>query len=204
VHQSFNRRTGTKVRNGRVLRKNNHVPTAALGYVLHRESPGRGFRHVVTKRDLQAFIDIIPDWQKLSARLERIVLATPEEGYDGLYAFHQRDETGTIFLCAWPKDFWYELGPCYFDSHEEIFKILGVSYDRSEKGAFCRFTDAQARAFMLLHVFLHELAHHYDEVNQKHHGASKGKDWVRRFATGRFRHLYPEYVCVFGDPAKSA
>jgi len=187
-----------------VLRKNNHVPTAALGYVLDRESPGRGFRHPVAKRDLQTFIDIIPDWQKLSARLERIVLATPEEDCDGVYAFHQREETGTIFLCAWPEDFWYEIGSSYFEAHQEIFKTLGVSYDRSEKGAFCRFTDAQARAFTLLHVFLHELAHHYDRVNQKHHGASKGEDFAERFATSRFGQLYPDYVRVFGDPAKSA
>jgi hypothetical protein len=62
MHATFNRRTATKVKDGRVQRKNRHRPTGHEGYVLDRESPGRGFRHVVTKRDVQAFIDIIPEW----------------------------------------------------------------------------------------------------------------------------------------------
>jgi hypothetical protein len=37
--------------------------------VLERESPGRGFRHIVTKREVQEFIDIIPEWDRLSERL---------------------------------------------------------------------------------------------------------------------------------------
>ena len=59
MHAGFNRRTATKVKDGRVQRKNRHRPTGHDGYVLDRESPGRGFRHVLSKRDVQAFIDSI-------------------------------------------------------------------------------------------------------------------------------------------------
>src|SRR4051812_20138493 len=196
VHQGYNRRNATKVKNGKVQRKNNHVPTGGLGYVLDRESPGRGFRHVVSKRDLQVFVDLISDWDKLSVRLERILLCTPGDGYDGMYAFHHREETGTIFLCAWPEDLWGEIAHCYFDAHEEIFTILGISFDRGKRGVFCRFTAAQARAFTLLHVFLHELGHHCDRTHQKHRDASRGEDYAERFASTRFRQLYPEYIRV--------
>ena len=62
------------------------------------------------------------------------------------------------------------------------------------------FTEAQARAFMLLHIFMHELGHHYDRIHQKHLGSSKGEDYAERFATSRFEQLFPAYVRVFGHP----
>jgi len=197
---TFNRRTATKVKGGRVQRKNRHKPTGQDGCILYRESPGRGFRHVVSKRDLQAFIDIIPDWERLSERLERIVLSTAKDGCDAEYDFYHREETGGIFLRAWREDLWVELSADYFDAHEGILAKLGVSFDRRETIVLCRFTESQARAFMLLHVFLHELGHHHDHSRQKHLGATKGEDYAEKFAVSRFGLLLPEYVRVFGDP----
>ena len=81
MRTTFNRRSATKVKDGRVQRKNRHRPTGHDGYVLDRDSPGRGFRHVVSKRDVQAFIDIVPDWDRFSERLERIVLASHDDGW---------------------------------------------------------------------------------------------------------------------------
>lgn len=204
MHATFNRRTATKIKDGRVQRKNCHRPTAHDGYVLDRESPGRGFCHVVSKRDIQAFIDIVPDWHRLSERLERIVLARPVEGCDGEYAFYHREETGAIFLRAWRDDLWTDLAIGYFDSHQNIFQTFGVSYDRLDDRVACRFTEAQARAFLLLHIFMHELGHHYDRIHQKHLGSSKGEDYAERFATSRFAQLFPAYVRVFGHPGRTA
>src|SRR5580704_1934133 len=183
MHTSFNRRTATKIKDGRVQRKNRHRPTGHEGYVLDRESPGRGFHHVATKRDMQAFIDIVPEWHRFSERLERIVLASNSQDADGVYEFYHREETGTIFLHAWPDDLWREFNVSYFDAHEQIFERLGVSYERLENRTMCRFTEAQACAFMLLHVFMHELGHHYDHIHQKHIGSAKGEDYAERFAT---------------------
>ena len=202
MHTSFNRRTATKIKDGRVQRKNRHLPTGLRGYVLDRESPGRGFRHVVSKRDVQAFAEIIPDWHKLSQRLERIVLDRCSSSHDGEYAFYHREETGAIFLGAWREDLWIELSRSYFDSHRAIFERLGISFDLADGNVSCRFTEAQARAFMLLHVFMHELGHHHDRMNQKHRDSSRGEDYAERFATSRFDQLYPAYISVFGDPAR--
>jgi len=206
MHSTFNRRTATKVKDGRVQRKNHHRPTGHDGYVFDRESPGRGFRHVVTKRDLQAFIDIIPEWDRFSERLERIGLGSrPDRSdcSDGLHIFYHREETGAIWLNAWPEDLWMEITISYFDAHAGIFERLGVSYDRLKDGVMCRFTEAQARAFMLLHVFMHELGHHFDRINQKHLSSTKGEPYAERFATSRFERLLPEYLRVFGDPARA-
>jgi hypothetical protein len=197
----FNRRTATKVKDGRVQRKNRHRPTGHEGYILDRESPGRGFHHVTTKRDLQAFIDIIPEWHRFSERLERIVLASHSQD-DGAHEFYHREETGAIFLHAWPDDLWREFVAPYFEAHQEIFRRLGISYERLENHILCRFTEAQAGAFMLLHVFMHELGHHYDRIHQKHIGSTKGEDYAEKFATSRFEQLFPAYVRVFGNPAR--
>jgi len=202
MRASFNRRTATKVKDGRVQKKNRHRPTGHDGYVLDRESPGRGFRHTVSKRDVQGFIDIIPDWPRYSERLERILLASGENDFWGRSTFYYREETGTIWLVAWPEELWMEVSFFFFDSHQMIFDRIGVSYDRCEEFVMCRFTEAQARAFMLLHVFMHELGHHYDKIHQKHFGSSKGEDYAEHFANSRFDQLFPAYVRIFGHPAQ--
>lgn len=170
--------------------------------MLDRESPGRGFRHIITKRDVQQFIDLIPDWPRLSERLERIVLAASGDGCDGLYVFYDQEDSGEIELKAWPEDLWMEIGLPYFTAHRNHFERLGVSYDLHEDSATCRFTESQARAFMLLHVFLHELGHHFDRTTQKHFGTSKGEDYAEHFANSRFEQLLPAYERVFGHPAR--
>ena len=81
---------------------------------------------------MQAFIDIIPDWERLSERLERIVLSAAKDGCDAQYAFYHREETGGVFLHAWHEELWVELNTDYFDAHEAIFTRLGVSFDRRE------------------------------------------------------------------------
>jgi ribosomal protein L19 len=178
MHTTFNRRTATKVKDGRVQRKNRNRPTGHEGYVIDRESPGRGFHHVVSKRDVQAFIDIIPEWHRFSERLERIVLASYSQEAEAAHFYYHREETGAIFLGAWPDDLWSEYPAPYFNDHQQIFDRLGVSYDRLEDRVMCRFTEAQARAFMLLHVFMHELGHHFDRIHQKHFGSTKGEDYA--------------------------
>jgi len=202
MHASLNRRTATRIKDGRVQRKNRVRPTGHEGFVLDREAPGRGFRHVVTKRDIQAFIEIIPEWQRFSERLERIVLAAGCSD-DGSYFFYHREETGAIHLHAWKEDLWVEFSRKYFNEHQKIFERLRVSFDRKKLIVFCRFTEGQARAYMLLHVFMHELGHHHDRMNQKHLDSTIGEDYAERFANSRFDQLFPDYIRRFGDPRRA-
>jgi hypothetical protein len=200
MRTSYSRRTATKVVDGRTRPKNRRIPTAHRGYVIDREAPGEGYRHVLTKRDLQAFLDLIPDWSALSHRLERIVLGRGSID-DGCHVFYYREETGAIFLNAWDENLWMDLSAPYFEAHRELFQRLGVSCDPDDYPIACRFTEQQARAFLLLHVFMHELGHHWDRTHQKHRDSKRGEDFAERFANRHFEQLFPAYVRVFGDPA---
>lgn len=201
---AFTSRTATRIKDGRVQPKNRNRPTGHDGCVIDRRSPGRGCRHVVTKSDLQAFIGIIPEWPRFSERLERIVLAARDESADGFHEFYHQDETGAITLNAWSDDLWIELTPAYFADHKSLFGQLGVTVSPGKLGTICHFTEAQARAFMLLHVFMHELGHHFDRIHQKHRRTTKGEDYAEQFANSRFEVLFPRYISVFGDPSNGA
>jgi hypothetical protein len=203
MRASFNRRTATKVVDGRTRGKNRHVPTTHRGYVIDRQSPGEGYRHVVTKRGLQGFLDLIPDWPMLSNRLERIVLAAGSED-DGYHEFYHREETGAIFLHAWDENLWSPLSSTYVDAHRSLLQRLGVSCDLGGDLSVCRFTERQAKAFQLLHVFMHELGHHWDLTHQRRRHSKRGEDYAERFANRHFDQLFPAYVQVFGDPAHSS
>jgi hypothetical protein len=201
MQTQFNRRTATKVKNGRVQKKNRHTFSGHIACTIDRVSPGRGFRHVMTKRDILDFIAIIPNWESVGQRLEGIILDSPAD-HDGCHAFYHREESGMIYLHAWNEDLWVQLSRPYFDAHHDIFLRIAVSHDMLKDEVVCRFTEAQARAFMLLHVFMHELGHHWDRITQKHHGKGRGEDFAERFANRHLDLMYPDYVRVFGDPAR--
>ncbi len=200
----FNRRTATKVRNGKVQRKNRHQFTARLGYVLDRESPRKGFRHVITKRDLGEFTDLIPDWAELSVGLERIVLGggDPHEHLDGLYEHFHREQTGAIVIHAWQGDLWARFENSYYAAHREVLGLLQVKATQERDSWLCFFTKAQARAFLLLHVFMHELGHHHDRMKYKQQDSCRGGEvYAENFANSRLSEMLPRYVARFGDPA---
>ena len=55
---------------------------ALLEYLAHRpalvrQRPGQGHRHLLTKRQLYQFIDLLPDWEELSLGLKAVLLRRP-------------------------------------------------------------------------------------------------------------------------------
>jgi hypothetical protein len=80
---------------------------------------------------------------------------------------------------------------------------LGVSFDAGTDPVVCRFTESQARAYVLLHVFMHELGHHWDMTHQKHRDATRGEDYAEQFANRHLAQLFPGYVRTFGDTARA-
>ena len=200
MHRTYNRRTAMCVKGGAVKRSNRHQLSGLRGYTLDRRSPVRGYNHVVTKRDVQAFIDLIPDWSDLSRKIERIVLASSDD-CDGEYVTY-KDDLSTILLYAWPSDLWTELSLRYFEDHWWLLEELKVVNDAPVGDAvLCRFNRDQARAFMLLHVFLHELGHHHDRLVRAADRSTSGEEYAERFANERFHAMYPDSCRVFGDPA---
>lgn len=155
----YNRKTAPKVRDGQVQKKNRHAETPTYWnevqptFVIDRERPGPGYQHLLRKRDIEEFIEILPDWDALSSGLDAIVLARGERH---LYGWYQRRIVG---LCAWQDDLWTHLDKEFYEEHEGLFDRLDVPSERRGDGYLCKFSERTAKAYQLLHVFLHELGH---------------------------------------------
>jgi hypothetical protein len=204
---SFNRRTAPKVRDGVVQRKNRHTSTTTQGYVVDRESPRRGFRHVVTKGDIHQFVGLVPDWPALSEGLELILLSRGDAGEwaDGYYRHFHREKTALIAINAWEGDLWtfWELG--YFEAHHHVLRAIGVVATEEKAGYRCHFSESQAKAFLLLHVFMHELGHHHDRMRWKQKNLCRGGEvYAEEFANERFAVMLSKYIDVFGNPVSGA
>ena len=162
---SNSRKTNPKVRNGVVQKKNRYAPTRlnSLSVGLYKG----GGRKVVSKEDIWKFVRLIPNWKRVSKDLVLIYLAGFTNDYeDGWYEYPRRP---TIVLSAWEDD----LTMSYFDTeyleqHRALFARLGVNIVKDTSGSFeftkLVFDEDSARAYQLLHVFLHELGHHHYRI----------------------------------------
>lgn len=154
-----------------------------------KESPGKGFRHFVTKKDLISFIELLPEWNALSFGIEKIVLAKGDPGCDGWY-----DGT-SIGISAWERDQWRMLQPEYYLTHKYLFSRLQVECSKQGKEYLCKFTPKSIRAFQLLHVFLHELGHHFDKLaTRRKQVASRGERYAESYAF-RYEELIWQRYC---------
>ncbi|UCE60992.1 MAG: hypothetical protein JSU63_04420 [Phycisphaerales bacterium] len=195
---SDKRKTTPKVRDGTVQRKNRHAPTPDYYNtpqeipVLDRERPGKDHRHLIRKKHLIDFISILPDWDELSVGLDAIVLAH-EEGINGWH------RPGIVAVCAWPRKIWEVWGPEFYFEHREILKRLGVPCEKQPGEYLCKFTEATARAYQLLHVLLHELGHHHDRMTTRSkEDSSRGEGYAEQYANRYSSVVFNRYLEVLG------
>lgn len=201
MKRSFYRKVTPKVKAGTVQKKHRHQYSTRLGYVIDRQSTGKGYKHVVTKRDIKDFVAIIPNWAELSDGIELILLSSGTDDYAGLYEHFNRESTAIIELPAWENDLWQVFEDWYFEDHRHIFDKLGVAYDKVEEGWECRFTLSQAKAFTLLHIFMHELGHHVDRMRGKSKRDLRGgEEFAEKYANDWFDRLWSEYISKSGLP----
>jgi hypothetical protein len=194
----YNRRTNLRVKGGKVQKKNNHQLTAKKGFVVDREPPKRGFTHVVTKRDILEFVELIPDWRNLLYGIERVRLYAGSDRWDGLYRHFDKEGTGCIWLSAWPRELTQEIATSYFNEHRSIFERIELRYEKRKDCVFCWFDEAKAKAFILVHVFLHELGHHLDSM--KRDFCASGEPYAEHFAKRLEDEVWLKYVQKFGKP----
>ena len=192
------RKTNPRVRDGRVQRKNRsettrpHGPRRRSLPDIHREHPGRTYRHVVDEEDVRRLIALLPDWGVLSAGLEAIVLA---QGDDDLQGWYRR---GIIGLCAWDRDLEQLYDLWFVEQHAEVLEMLDVPVEREAERMRCRFDEGSARDFSLLHVFLHEVGHHVDLMStQRRRDCPCGEPFAESWAVERGRALWPAYARAF-------
>ena len=94
----LNRKSDPKSIGGKPLRVTNQLRTLQAKdpsvLIIERTNPGRGFRHLVTRREVVNFLSLLPDWDQLAIGLDKIVLAKGSTMRDG---WHRR---GMVGICA--------------------------------------------------------------------------------------------------------
>jgi hypothetical protein len=206
------RKTTPRVRDGKVQRKNRtdvspHYSNTRLDRpAVVRQRPGQGHRHLLTKRQLYQFIDLLPDWEELSLGLKAVLLAPAERLTMGWY------RPGVVALCAWEREVAVEWDVDFIEKHRHVLDHLGVPiepvFDTPEDEEccrpnlffqVCRFTEASARGFQLMHVFLHELGHHHDRMTTRSRRcSSRGEGFAEQYANRYADRIWQEYFTLFG------
>ena len=195
----MNRKSAPRVKRGRVQKKNNaaltpNYYTAAAPFpVIDRLRPGKGFRHLLTHRDVETFIELLPEWDDLATGLNAIVLAP---GGDDM-GWH---EPGVIHICAWEAALWWDdTTPEFVQDHRAFLDRLGVKVVRDGDRLVTQWTESQARAFQLLHIFLHELGHHHDRMTTRSRArAARGEQFAEQYARRNESAIWEAYVGTFG------
>src|SRR4051794_2543456 len=213
----IHRRSALKVRDGRVLKKNNwrlnpgDYRTLAQSEIrLHRRRPPDGSRHLITIAELRRFLALLPDWDEVAVGLDAIVLDSASDcaGWCG---------PGVVAICAWPHDLWDWWPAELIDEHRHILDLLGVErvpIDASrehrewteELAALgvtaparggdleLRWTESQARAYQLLHILPHELGHHHDRITtRKRRYSGRGETYAEAYANRVLEQVWPAY-----------
>jgi hypothetical protein len=198
-HNPQSRQVARRVRDGVVQRKNRHAPGGDPYWHdrpyprIERQPPGDGHRHLLRKRDVGAFIDLLPDWDELRRGLNAILLATARTEADG---WHRR---GTVAVCAWPRELSVTVGTWYHDAHQQVFNRLAVPTRQIGDDTWqLDFTENAARAYQLLHILLHELGHHHDRMTtraQQHVG--RGELYAEVYALRYADRIWDDYFRVF-------
>ncbi len=195
------RKQSPKVKNGRVQKKNNWEKTARysqvknLGYVIDRQRPGKGFRHLLLKEHVERFSLLLPDWDELSQGLDAVILAEAEPGTHGWH------DDGLIGICAWPRELVEVVSREYATSHAEVLDQLGVPIEKAGSSVRIHWTEETARAFQLVHIFLHELGHHHDRMTTaSKRQSARGEGYAERYAHEHSREIWESYQVEFGSP----
>jgi hypothetical protein len=198
--RSSQRKTGTKVRDGKVTRKNrtelsNHYSQVRqFETVIDRLRPGEGYKHYLTIADVRRFIGILPDWDELSAGLDAIIL---DEG-GGRMGWHW---DGVVAVCAWERELASDWDNEFVEAHAAILDRLGVErkpMPNDPQGTLCYFDEPSIKGFQLMHILLHELGHHHDRMNTRSRRASaRGEKYAESYSLKYAEKIWDAYFRVF-------
>lgn len=197
--RSYPRKTTPKVKGGKVQRKNrwaetpNYYNTPQRVPAIDREKPGKGYRHVLKKRDVVDFISILPDWEELSKGLNVVVLAAGDPRGMGW------NDNGVVAVCAWERQLASVWDAAFVEEHRTVLERLGVPIVPVADGRRCEFTEETAKGFQLMHILLHELGHHHDRMTTRSkREPSRGEPYAEQYANRHAEVLWNRYFEVFG------
>ncbi len=188
-----------RVEGGRALRKNDWTPDQADYYArpqreiqIERTDPGPGYRHVVTVAQLRRFIEILPDWEQLAIGLEAISIYRGNDSWLGL------SNPGVVVITAWDRALW-RARTSWAEKYADLLGLLEVQIVRvpGSRGVELRWTEAQARGYLLLDVLVHELGHHHDRMTSRGNACGRGEPYAEAYARRVQAEIWPEYVRRF-------
>lgn len=192
------RKTAPGVKHGKVQSNNrlnithNYWDFRQETLQIDTEKPGKGFKHFLKKRDIIAFLELLPNREEIEVEFDAILLAKGGE-CDGWY------EDGIIGICAWEKNKTSIFDIEYFNEHKELLNRLGVNCEKKNNDVICYFTEAQIKAYQLLHIFLHELGHHHDRINTKSkEQTGRGEPYAEKYAEKYEDIVWDRYFEKFG------
>ena len=194
------RRTAPKVRNGKVLKKNNWQQSPDMFYtvqdeiLVERERAGKGYKHLIRKQDVYNMFELIPEWEKVSIGLDGVLLGRGSSSILGCY------NRNVITVTAWETEIvWTDANEGFIEEHSDVLNLLGIPFSPSEEKGLYRvdFSEESAKAFSLIHVFLHEVGHHVDRMSTKRRRyCGRGEDFAENWANERSVEVYENY-CRF-------
>lgn len=158
--------------------------------LVRRESPGKGYRHFLTRKTVRSFIEQLPRWTDITRGLDYILLARAERGCDGWY------DGKVVAINAWEQDCWRSVPPDYYEEHRLVLKRLNVETVKTGRNYLCKFNPTSVKAFQLLHVLLHELGHHFDRISSfSRRSSSRGELYAENYAAAFEKWIWE----IFGD-----
>ena len=197
------RKTAPKVRDGRAVRKNrwaltpHYRQTRTARTVLDRCRPPRGFRHYLTLADLRRFLELLPDWEALSANLDAVALGGDGTAH-GWYDWDGGPDGGGIAAVGpWERDPRVRWDAAFAADHAAVLDRLDVPRTPAADGTgevLCGFTPPTVRGFQLMHVLLHELGHHADRMATRSKlDCARGEAYAEAWAVRRAEGLWDDY-----------
>jgi len=194
------RKTGTKVKNGKVTRKNrtelseHYSQTRQSRVIIDRQRPGSGFKHYLTIADVRRFITILPEWDELSVGLDAIVLAERDDCLGWCW-------DGVVAVCAWERELTLDWDKEFVVDHAVVLDRLGVELeviDDDPEGMLCHFDESSIKGFQLMHILLHELGHHHDRMTTKSkRQTARGETYAENYANDHAELLWDAYFREF-------
>jgi len=160
----------------------------------------RGCGHVTSMDDIWKFIRLIPDWKRVSTGLDMIYLLWGDSDYEEADGWYEVCHMSSIALASWPENLVVEYGPKYIESHRDLFERLGVNpnVEADEEGwRALQYTEDSARAFQLLHIFLHELGHHRQRMIEGWGREKKPERYAESYAYRMERQIWKRYCEAF-------
>ena len=158
----------------------------AVHYDEHREVLDR--LGVPCERELAYYCHLNSTYAKeLDARRSKRVLRECPPGYD--------DDLSVEVLT--PSHEW----ALSSGSNTTVLSIVATSngLDVYEVVYKCRFEESTVRAYLLLHIFLHELGHHYDNITTPYKGWTvRGEVYAEEYALRYEQQIWSKYCDVFG------